>query len=238
MFHIKPRHIHKYFAKTVSVLVALFAITFIYAAYLVYNAPHDYLQGLYVKIMYIHVPSAWLAMGMYSIIAFASVGYLVFKNPFYFSISKSIAPIGCGFTLITLLTGAIWGKPTWGTWWVWDARLTSMLILFFIYIGHIGLAKSFEEELRAAYVSSVFAIIGFINIPIIKFSVDLWNTLHQPSSVLRLDGPTIHASMLRPLLFFTLNLIIFSCILILVRLKTDAYRGRLSRLEYRMQDEN
>lgn len=238
MIHLNSHFFNKHYAGLLSAFSFLFVCASITSAYLVYFAPHDYLQGVYAKIMYIHVPAAWFSMGLYSVISLLSLGYLTFKNPFYFSIAKVIAPLGCCFVFITLTTGAIWGKPTWGTWWVWDARLTSMLILFFIYIGYIGLINSFDIEERSAFVSSIFAIVGFINIPIIKFSVDIWNTLHQPSSVLRLDGPTIHSSMLITLITFAFAFLFFSCIVVILRLKTDMYKKKINRLECLVQYEN
>ena len=164
-----------------------------------YNSPADYQQGEMVRIMYIHVPSAWMSLGIYSFIAICSFSCLVWKTRMSYILAVSAAPMGAGFTLITLVTGSIWGKPIWGTWWVWDARLTSMLVLFFIYISYIAIINSGNNLLRAEKPASVMAIIGFINIPIVKFSVDIWYSLHQPASVLKLGGPSIHPSMLLPL---------------------------------------
>jgi heme exporter protein C len=237
MFHITPNIITKHFSRTLLVLCFLFGVSLFASAYLVYHAPEDYLQGIHAKIMYIHVPSAWLSLSLYSLLALFSLGYTIFKNPFYFSIAKAIAPIGCGLTFITLVTGSIWGKPTWGTWWVWDARLTSMLILFFIYVGYLGLVRSFEDERKVASISSVFAIVGLLNIPIIKFSVDIWNTLHQPSSVFRFDGPTIHIDMLIPLVVSACCLLFFSCILVLLRVRIEYWEKKSSRLRYILKKE-
>lgn len=237
MYHLSPHFLTKHFRQILGVLSVFFVMTFIYSIFLIYHAPEDYLQGVHAKIMYVHVPSAWLSLMLYTTMALFSIGYTVFKNPFYFSIAKSIAPIGCGFALITLVTGSIWGKPTWGTWWVWDARLTSMLILFFVYIGYIGLSKSFEDERKVATICSVFAIIGLLNIPIIKFSVDIWNTLHQPASVFRFDGSTIHNSMLIPLMVFAISMLVLSCIVILLRVQGEVCKKRFNRLQHLLNNE-
>lgn len=164
------------------------------------RAPADYQQGETVLIMYIHVPAAWLAMLCYSVIAASSVGTLVWRHPLADVSAKVAAPIGAAFTFLALVTGSLWGKPMWGTWWVWDARLTSVLVLFLMYLGLIALWRAFDDPVRAARPAAVLALVGFVNIPIIKFSVDWWNTLHQPASVFRLDGPTIAPSMLWPLM--------------------------------------
>ena len=165
--------------------------------------------------MYVHVPSAWMALFIYSSMAVASIIGLIYGHLVAFIYAKSVAPIGAVFTLICLVTGSLWGKPMWGTWWVWDARLTSMFILLFIYLGFIIVSKSFNDPLKGDKISSIFAIIGFINIPIIKFSVDIWTTLHQPATISKLDTPSIHIDMLIPLLvmfvsFIFLFLYIFS----------------------------
>ena len=167
------------------------------------SSPADYQQGQTVRIMYIHVPSAWMAMFIYANMSIASAVALIWKHPLAHLAARSSAPIGAAFTFICLATGMLWGKPTWGTWWVWDARLTSVLILFFLYIGYIVLINAFDDASRAMRASAVLAIVGAINLPIIKFSVDWWNTLHQPASIARLDAPAIHSSMLTPLLLMT-----------------------------------
>ena len=167
---------------------------------LAFRAPPDYQQGLTVLIMYIHVPAAWLAMMCYAVIATSSVGTLVWRHPLADVSAKAAAPIGACFTFLALVTGSLWGKPMWGTWWVWDARLTSVLLLFLMYLGLIALWRAFDDPARAARPVAVLALVGFVNIPIIKFSVDWWNTLHQPASVFRFDGPTIDSSMLWPLM--------------------------------------
>ena len=178
-------------------------------------SPKDYKQSDAVRIMYVHVPSAWMALFIYSSMAVASIIGLIYGHLVAFIYAKSVAPIGAVFTLICLVTGSLWGKPMWGTWWVWDARLTSMFILLFIYLGFIIVSKSFNDPVKGDKISSIFAIIGFINIPIIKFSVDIWTTLHQPATISKLDTPSIHIDMLIPLLvmfasFIFLFLYIFS----------------------------
>ncbi len=164
------------------------------------NSPLDYQQSNAVKIMYIHVPAAWMSLLVYMILATFNIFGFIFKNPFFYLISRSIASIGAMFTFITLATGSIWGKPIWGTWWVWDARLTSVLILFFLYLGYIILLDSFDDREKGEKIAAIISIIGFVNIPIIKFSVEYWNSLHQPASIIRSGGVTIDPSMLKPLL--------------------------------------
>ncbi len=164
------------------------------------KSPNDYQQSNAVRIMYIHVPAAWMALLIYTLMAIFNISGFIFKNPFFYLISRSIASIGAIFTLITLITGSIWGKPIWGTWWVWDARLTSVLILFFLYIGYIILLDSFDDREKGEKIAAIISIIGFINVPLIKFSVEYFNSLHQPASIIRSGGVAIHSSMLKPLL--------------------------------------
>jgi heme exporter protein C len=181
-------------------LSGLAAVLLAYGLYLaLFLAPPDYQQGETVKIMFIHVPSAWLAMMGYGVIGVSSFGLLVFRHPLADVSAKAAAPIGAAFTLLALITGALWGKPMWGTYWVWDARLTSVLILFFLYLGLITLRSSLEDEVLAGRLTAVLGLVGVAILPVIRFSVEWWNTLHQPASVLRMDGPTIHSSMLVPL---------------------------------------
>ena len=193
-------------------------------------APPDYQQGESVRIMYVHVPSAWMALAIYTTIAVASGFFLVWKVPLADVLARAAAPIGAGFTLVTLVTGSLWGKPTWGTWWVWDARLTSVLILFFLYLGYIALQNAFEDSSRSAKTAAVLALIGFVNVPIIKWSVDWWHTLHQPASVVRFDGPTIHASMLTPLLLMTVGFTAFFVVLLLIRVRSALLARKIRTL--------
>jgi heme exporter protein C len=179
-------------------------------------APADYQQGESVRIMYIHVPAAWMALSVYLFIAVASAVALVWRHPLAEIAAGAAAPIGAAFTFVCLATGSLWGRPMWGSWWVWDARLTSVLVLFFLYLGYIALVNAFDEPGRGAKAGSVLALVGVVNLPIIKFSVDWWNTLHQPASVMRLGGPRIDPTMLAPLLVMAVGfLLLFVTLLML-----------------------
>ena len=191
-------------------------------------APDDYQQGATVKIMFIHVPFSWLAMFGWSIMTVAALGTLVWRHPLADVSAKTAAPIGAAFTFLSLVTGSLWGRPMWGTYWEWDARLTSVLILFLMYLGVIALWRAVEDHTRAARAAAILTLVGAINLPIIKFSVDWWNTLHQPASVLRAGGPTIHASILTPLLVMA---VAFS--LLFVTLHLAAMRNELRRRRIR-----
>ena len=184
-------------------------------------SPEDYKQSDSVRIMYVHVPSAWISLGIFSVISIFSFGVFIFKNKNFSIITKSLAPSGFVFSIIALVTGSIWGKPTWGTWWAWDARITSMLLLSIFYLLFILSWKIFEDENKAVKISSVIAIIGLINIPIIKFSVEWWNTLHQPASVKLLEETTIHNSMLVPLAIMTAAFALFSLLIFLMKYNTE-----------------
>ena len=165
-----------------------------------FDSPADYQQKESVRIMYVHVPAAWMGMFCYGAMAVASAVALIWKHPLADVTAKATAPVGAAFTFLSLVTGSLWGKPMWGTWWVWDARLTSMLILLFLYIGYMALQGAFDDRARGAKASAILALVGAVNLPLIKFSVHWWNTLHQPASVIKMDGPSIDASMLWPLL--------------------------------------
>lgn len=219
-FLINPSKFNKFADAIFKPLIFTSSIILIAGLILVYLSPLDYQQGLTVKIMYIHVPSAWLALLTYSIMTIYSIIGIAFKMPFGFIVNKAVAPIGAVFTLLCLISGSLWGKPMWGTWWVWDARLTSMLILFFFYLGFILLSNAFERKIDGSKTASVLAIIGLINLPIIKFSVDWWHTLHQPSSILRMDGPSIDKEMLFPLALMMVGFSLFSLYLIIINVKT------------------
>ena len=171
--------------------------------------------------MYVHVPSAWMALFCYSALSISAAIGLIWKHPLADLIAKATAPIGACFTFLALITGSLWGKPMWGTWWVWDARLTSMLILFFLYLSFMALQNAFEEPTRGSRASSILALVGFINVPIIKFSVDWWNTLHQPASIIKLDGPSIHSSMMVPLIIMVLSFSFFYLSVLLKRIHGD-----------------
>lgn len=207
--------------------LALFAVGIYFA---LFASPADYQQGETVRIMYVHVPSAWIAMGCYTFIAVMSAVALIWKHPLADIAARAAAPLGAGFTLIVLITGSLWGKPTWGTWWVWDARLTSVLVLFFLYLGHIALTNAFDNPQRGARAAAVLALVGFVNIPIIKFSVDWWNTLHQPASVLRMGGPTIAPEMLTPLLLMALAYSGLFGVLMILRIRGLLAARRLRQL--------
>ena len=184
-------------------------------------APPDYQQGETVRIMFVHVPSAWMALFTYAVMAGASAAGLIWKSPLSHLTAKAAAPIGASFTLLALVTGSLWGQPMWGTWWVWDARLTSVLILFFLYLGYIALWEAIDDYTRAAKSTAILALVGVVNIPIIKFSVDWWNTLHQPASVLRMDGPSIHSSLLVPLLVMGAAFTGYFIVVLLIRLERE-----------------
>lgn len=184
-------------------------------------APPDYQQGETVRIMFVHVPSAWMALFTYTVMAAASAAGLIWKSPLSHLTAKAAAPIGASFTLLALVTGSLWGQPMWGTWWVWDARLTSVLILFFLYLGYIALWEAIDDYTRAAKSTAILALVGVVNIPIIKFSVDWWNTMHQPASVLRMDGPSIHPSLLVPLLVMGAAFTGYFIVVLLIRLERE-----------------
>ena len=184
-------------------------------------SPEDYKQSHSVRIMYVHVPSAWISLGIFSLIAFLSLVSFIFKNKNFSLISKSLAPSGFLFNIIALVTGAIWGKPTWGTWWAWDARITSMLILALFYSMYLLSWKIFRNEKQATKITSIIAILGVINVPIIKFSVDWWSTLHQTSSIKILSTTSIHISMLIPLAIMTAAFTLFSILIFLMKYNTE-----------------
>jgi heme exporter protein C len=196
-------------------LAALSAILLAAGLYMSFTAPEDYQQGSTVRIMFIHVPFAWLSMMGWGVMALAALGTLIWRHPLADVAAKAAAPIGACFTLLALVTGSLWGKPMWGTYWVWDARLTSVFVLFLMYLGVIALTRAIEDASQSARAAAILILVGAVNLPIIKFSVNWWNTLHQPAAVFRMGGPTIHPSLLWPLaimalgftcLFFTLHI--------------------------------
>jgi heme exporter protein C len=198
--------------------------------YLSFAAPPDYQQGETVKIMYIHVPAAWLSTFIYGVMTLASLGTLVWRHPLADAAQKAAAPLGAGFTLICLVTGSLWGKPMWGTYWVWDARLTSVLVLFILYLGLIALWRSIEDPGRAARAAAILTLVGAVDLPIIKFSVEWWNTLHQPASVFRIGGPTIAPELLWPLLVMAIAFTLLFLTLHLMAIRNEILRRRLARL--------
>jgi len=211
-------------------IYGLAALTLAAGLVLSFTAPEDYQQGITVRIMYIHVPFAWLAMMCYSLMAISALGTLVWRHPLADVALKTAAPLGAAFTLLALATGSIWGKPMWGTWWVWDARLTSVFVLFLMYLGIIALTRALDDPGRSAKAAAIVTLVGFVNIPIIKFSVDWWNTLHQPASVMRLDGPTIHPSMLWPLLVMAAGFTLLFLAFHLTAMRTEIWRRRVSAM--------
>ncbi len=184
-------------------------------------SPEDYKQSDSVRIMYVHVPSAWISLGIFSVIAILSLGSFIFKNKNFSIIAKSLAPSGFVFNIIALVTGSIWGKPTWGTWWAWDARITSMLVLGIFYLMYILAWRIFSEKESVNKITSLIAIFGVINVPIIKFSVDWWSTLHQPASINLLSKSSIHSSMLIPLAIMTAAFALFSLLIFLMKYNTE-----------------
>ena len=200
-------------------------------------APDDYQQGATVKIMFLHVPSAWLGMFCWGLMSIAALGTLVWRHPLADVAGKAAAPIGAAFTFLCLVTGSLWGRPTWGTYWVWDARLTSVLILFLLYLGVISLWRAVEDPSRAARAAAILTLVGAVNLPIIKFSVDWWNTLHQPASVFRLGGPTIHPSLLAPLLTMAVAFTLLFITLHLAAMRNEILRRRVRTLQL-MQAQN
>jgi heme exporter protein C len=193
-------------------------------------APPDYQQGESVRIMYVHVPAAYMASLVYAVVAAASAVALIWRHPLADIAAQEAAPLGAGFTLICLVSGSLWGEPMWGTWWVWDARLTSVLVLFFLYLGYLALIHAFDDPTRGAKAGAILALVGAVNLPIIKFSVDWWSTLHQPESIFRLGGPTIAASMLWPLGVMALGFTLFFVTLLLVRMRSRLLAAKIRAL--------
>ena len=198
--------------------ILLLAIGLLFSFYL---SPDDYQQGSTVRIMYVHVPSAWLALLTYAIMILYSILALAFRVPFGFIFNTAVAPIGAVFTLICIISGSLWGKPMWGTWWVWDARLTSVAILFIIYLIIIFINLSFENRIIREKVAATFILIGSVNLPIVKFSVDWWNTLHQPATISKLSKPSIDPSMMTPLIIMTFAFIMIGIAIAILRIKTE-----------------
>ena len=222
---------HRFFAISNRILPFAWtatALAFAYGLYLaLWASPADYQQGETVRIMYVHVPSASIALFAYVFMAFASAMALIFRHPLADAAAKAAAPLGAGFCFLALVTGSLWGKPMWGTWWVWDARLTSMFVLMLLYLGYIAVWRAFDDPQRAAGLARIVALVGVINIPIVKFSVNWWNTLHQPASILRKNGPAIDASILWPLAIMFLASILFFLSTHLMLLKNEVRARKL-----------
>ncbi len=200
-------------------LISLF-IGLIFAFFL---SPEDYQQGSSVRIMYVHVPSAWLSLMTYLIMTVYSIIALAFRLPFGFIINAAVAPIGATFTLVCIISGSLWGKPMWGTWWVWDARLTSVAVLFIVYLIIIFINYSFENIRVREKISAIFVLVGSVNLPIVKFSVDWWNTLHQPATISKLSKPSIDPSMMAPLVIMTIAFIFIGITIAILRIKTEIF---------------
>ena len=229
---LNPSNIFYWIGKLISFINSVFFILLLVAlSFALIFSPPDYLQGDSVRIMYVHVPSAWIGLASFTCIALLSMANFIFKTKNLIIITKSIAPLGLMFTCLAIVTGSLWGQPTWGTWWAWDARLTSMVILALFYIGYMISHKLILNEERASKISSIIAIIGLINIPIIKFSVDWWNTLHQPASIKLTGTSTIHSSMLTPLLLMFFVLLLYCALIFLMKYKTEIIRMKKKNLK-------
>ncbi|MGU9980101.1 heme ABC transporter permease [Phreatobacter sp. HK31-P] len=219
-------------ARALPWLTAATVLALAAAGYLAFFAsPDDYQQGGTVRIMYIHVPAAWLSLFCYAVMAAASLGTLVWRHPLADVSAKAAAPIGAAFTFICLATGSLWGRPMWGTWWIWDARLTSELVLLIMYLGLMALWRSVDDPGRAGRAAAVLTLVGTVNLPIIKFSVDWWNTLHQPASVFRLGGPTIHPAILTPLLVAAIAFTLLFVTLHLAAMRNEILRRRVRAMQ-------
>ena len=216
--------------KWISVLVIfMIFIIFTGAIYALFISPPDYIQGDSVRIMYVHVPSSFISLGCFAFIGVASILNLIFKIKFMPLMAKSLAPVGAVFTLVSIVTGSLWGKPTWGVWWVWDARLTSMLVLFCFYLAYILTWKFINNHEKANKISSIIGIVGLLNLPVIKYSVNWWNTLHQSSSITLTSAPTIHYTMLVPLIIMLFGLLVYSLVIFLMKYKTEIMKFKLNK---------
>ena len=223
-------------AKGLQPIVALIAVGSILTGlyYSLIQSPPDYQQSETVRMMYVHVPAAWMAMFCYVALACFSSVLLIWRHIVADILAKSTAPIGACFTFLALATGSLWGKPMWGTWWVWDARLTSVLILFLLYLGYMVLYNAFDDRSRGARAAAILSIVGVINVPIIKFSVDWWNTLHQPASVIKMDGPAIHSSMLTPLILMAVGYTSLFIWILLIRARAELNLQKVHALKIRL----
>ena len=212
-----------------GLLFLMILIVLVGLVYALFISPPDYIQGDAVRIMYVHVPSSFIALGCFGFIGIASILNLIFRIKFVSLMAKSLAPVGCIFSLVSIVTGSLWGKPTWGIWWVWDARLTSMVILFLFYLAYIFTWQFVNNFERANKITSIIGIVGLFNLPIIKYSVDWWSTLHQSSSITLTSAPTIHYTMLVPLIIMFLGMVIYSLIIFLMRYKTELMKLKLHK---------
>ena len=228
------------FSKNLFPWLVLVALTFIISALVLGLGvvPEDYRQGDAYRIIFIHVPASWMGLMIYVIIALAAAAGFIWRHPLADLIAKSSAPIGASFTLISLVTGSFWGAPMWGTWWVWDARVTSMLILFFLYLGYIALSNAYDDPTKGARASGILALVGIVNIPIIKFSVDWWNTLHHPATISKFDRPSMDSSMIAPLLLMILGFVAYYLVVLIIRLRAEIADRRIRNLRMIQVDQH
>ena len=223
-----PARFLRFSARVLPWCAGLTAVLLVVGLYLaLVQAPPDYQQKDTVRIMFVHVPAAWWSMAGYGLLAALGASLLVWRHPLAALMARAAAPVGAGYAFVCLATGSLWGRPMWGAWWVWDARLTSMLLLFFLFLGHVALSRAFDEPERGDKAAAILGLIGALNLPVIKFSVDWWNTLHQPASVVKLDGPAIHPTILVPLLVMAAALLMLFVTLVLLRTETEIGRRRL-----------
>ncbi|WPY00930.1 Putative heme ABC transporter permease [Candidatus Trichorickettsia mobilis] len=228
---LNPYFFSRFTARLVPILLCMLILSLTFGLYqALIVSPADYQQGEMVKMMYIHVPAAWMSLTIYSFIAVCSLINLVWNTKLSYLLAIAAAVPGAAFALITLVTGSLWGKPIWGAWWVWDARLTSMLILLILYLSYLAVVNSGDNISRAEKPAAVIALIGFINVPIVKFSVDIWYSLHQPASVLRLGSPTIHSSMLLPLMLMFISFICYFLLILFIRTQILLNQLKLNRM--------
>ena len=220
------------FARRIFPWVAVLAVASIAAALVLglWVVPPDYRQGDAYRIIFVHVPASWMALMIYVIIALASAAGFIWRHPLADLVAKSSAPIGACFTFISLVTGSLWGAPMWGTWWVWYARVTSMLVLLFLYLGYIALNGAYDDPTKGARASAILALVGIVNIPIIKFSADWWNTLHQPATLSKFDRPSMDASMIAPLLLMVIGFIAYYLAVLIIRLRSEIAARRIRNL--------
>ena len=221
-----PRRFDAFARLAIPIFGALSALFFAAGLGLSFAAPPDYQQGETARIMFVHVPAAWMALAVYGFLAALSAAHLIFRAPVADIAAEAAAPLGASFTALALITGALWGQPIWGTWWVWDARLTSVLVLLFLYLGYMALRRALEKETQGARAAALLALAGAINLPIVKFSVDWWSTLHQPASVFRADGPRLDSAFLTPLLVMAAAYAVFFAALLLILMRAELLRRK------------
>tara|TARA_B100000029_G_scaffold252512_1_gene249424 strand:- start:2914 stop:3624 length:711 start_codon:yes stop_codon:yes gene_type:complete len=216
--------------ETINIILILLTLVLILGlSYALFLSPPDYIQGDSVRIMYVHVPASFLALGCFAFLGIASICNLIFKMKFITLLAKSLAPVGCIFSIISIVTGSLWGKPTWGVWWAWDARLTSMLVLIFFYFAYIMTWKFIDNFEKANKITSIIATIGLFNLPVIRYSVDWWSTLHQPSSITLTSAPSIHYTMLIPLLIMLLAMVLYALVIFLMKYKIEVMKLKINK---------